>query len=187
MKGRCTWNKFLNRTTQHWGRPDQLACDTFCSSREKTRHTGDFPRFHFETVHKLFSITVIPLFSHRPLIVVNVMIPLKLNLSTYYVRQNPSRSAYFSSPPLPPKLSCERKSSCLSSDFRLPSLLRLFSQAQIPTLIGESWSQKLVQKWQKKSIQRYWLFNFECKRCQLLLIAVHFRNWSYSATGCKVC
>ena len=45
--------------------------------------------------------------------------------------------------------------------------------AQIPTLIGESWSQKLVQKWQKKSIQRYWLFNFECKRYQLLLTAVH--------------
>ena len=63
MKGRCTWNKFLNRTTQHWGRSDQFACDTFCSSCEKTRHTGDFPRFHFETVHKLFSITVIPLFS----------------------------------------------------------------------------------------------------------------------------
>ena len=101
MKGRCTWNKFLNRTTQHWGRSDQFACDTFCSSCEKTRHTGDFPRFHFETVHKLFSITVIPLFFHRPLIVVNVMTPLKLNLSTYYVRQNPFNSAYFSSPPLP--------------------------------------------------------------------------------------
>ena len=68
---------------------------------KKTRHTGDFPRFHFETVHKLFSIRVIPLLSHRPLIVVKIMIPLKMNLSTYYVRQNPSHSAYFSSPPLP--------------------------------------------------------------------------------------
>ena len=41
------------------------------------------------------------LYFPRPLIVVNVMIPLKLNLSTYYVRQNPFNSAYLSSPPLP--------------------------------------------------------------------------------------
>ena len=148
MKGRCTWNKFLNWTTQHWGRSDQFACDTFCSSCEKTRHTGDFPRFHFETVHKLFSITVIPLFSQTyhsgqchdstqiesfNLLCSSKAFPLCLFLI-----------------PSPPELSCERKSSCLSSDFRLPSLLRLFSQAQIPTLIGESWSQKLVQKWQKE-------------------------------------
>ena len=130
---------------------------------KKTRHTGDFPRFHFETAHKLFSITVIPLFSHRPLIVINVMIPLKLNLSTYYVCQNPYFSAYLSSPPLPSWVVKGKVPVCrLISDCLVCSASLRKSAAQIPTLIGESWSQKLVQKWQKKNIQRYWLLNFEC-------------------------
>ena len=142
---------------------------------KKTRHTGDFPRFHFETVHKLFSIRVIPLLSQRPLIVVKIMIPLKMNLSTYYVRQNPSHSAYFSSPPPPSWVVKGKVPVCrLISDCLVCSA----SSASRPNTNSdwESWSQKLVQKWQRKSIQRYWRLNFEWQRCQLLLNALHFKT-----------
>ena len=77
MKGRCTWNKFLNWTTQHWGRSDQFNSLWYFSlimHCENIRHT---------------EITWGSIWD----------IPLSLILSTYYVRQNPSRSAYFSSPP----------------------------------------------------------------------------------------
>ena len=93
---------------------------------KKTRHTGDFPRFHFETVNKLFSITVIPLFSQT-----------SHSGQCHDSTQIESFNLLWSSKPFPlclflipspPELSCGRKSSCLSSDFRLPSLLRLFSQ-----------------------------------------------------------
>ena len=90
---------------------------------KKTRHTGDFQRFHFETVHKLFSITVIPLFSHSG----QCHDSTQIEFFNLLCSSKPFPLCLFVIPS-PPELSCERKSSCLSSDFRLPSLLRLFSQ-----------------------------------------------------------
>ena len=189
MKGRCTWNKFLNRTTQHWGRSNQFACDTFCSSCEKkTRHTGDFQRFHFETVHKLFSIRVIPLFYHRPLIVVNVMIPLKLNLSTYYVRQNPSHSAYLSSPPLPSWVVKEKVPVCrLISDCLVcsaSSARRPNTNSDWGILKPETRPKMTKEKYPKVLTIEFWMTTMwtsaECVTFQNLILFCH---WMQSVLG----
>ena len=127
MKGRCTWNKFLNRTTQHWGRSDQFACDTFWSSCEKNTPYRRFPKVPFWDssqiiFHQGDSFTF-PQTSHSG----QCHDSTQIESNNLLCSSKPFPLCLFLIPS-PPELSCGRKSSCLSSDFRLPCLLRLFSQ-----------------------------------------------------------
>ena len=127
MKGRCTWNKFLNRTTQHWGRSDQFACDTFCSSCEKNTPYRRFPKVPFWDSSQIIfhhgDSFIFPQTSHSG----QCHDSTQIESNNLLCSSKPFPLCLFLIPS-PPELSCERKSSCLSSDFRLPCLLRLFSQ-----------------------------------------------------------